>query len=578
MSANAHRITIHRLSAELLLEIFETAAEHFLRFSHVCGLWRRIIHGCSKFWSTIELHVSNDEADQQAAYWLLRAGSSLLSISIRDEEWEGSQRGEDDILVPLANVLRPSMNRCKELSISAWPPVIVNFFQVCASHTSHLAEISVTIPDSFYDVDSEDGRIAPLVIPFTLPPNETFTCASTTVVGWFPIFRSFGATVTELTIDGGASINHADDIMGMFESCPNLIKCSLSGGGEIPLGARSVLQSVSLLHLILLEIEYIAGAGDLLEWLVLPALEVLKVFDPLWEDTIRRALWRLFQSCVSFSKVSIIAGAEDTDTSFEFPGPSLALHSITHFELNSNRVAHSLLKRLTLPNVQELRIQKITADLAHHLASSSPHAHTVSLTAIVGSAGELPIVPLPTLISLRLSGSIELLDHFHLPQLRSLFLNGEVMPEEATRSEKVLLGLIERSAPPLVSLTLAWLRVSDQDLVSCLKALPHLRDLHLFGCTTTDFLLHALSVPFGPANRSIAGCLLPLLKRFEFHKTDLTATAFIAFLLFRNTTRYTEIESDDLPRRLEGKISFDYYTEFSQEDRLKILSLGPYME
>ncbi|KDQ13874.1 hypothetical protein BOTBODRAFT_66567 [Botryobasidium botryosum FD-172 SS1] len=494
--------TIHRLSAELLVEIFETATVHFkfLCFSHVCGFWRRIIHGCSKFWSTIELQASSDDADQHAAYWLLRAGSSLL--------------GDDAILVPLANVLRPAMDRCKQLSISASPPQLHGFFQTCAGHTPNLIELSIAIPQDFYDDESIGGRISPLYIPFTLPSNsEYLPRASIMFQGWFPIFSSFGASVTEPIVDGGASFSHTGDIMTMFASCPNLVKCSLSGYSELESGSRTVFHTVSLQHLVSLEMSSVPDVGNILEYLDLPSLKSLEVFDLLWDDAARRAFWRLFQSCPSLSKVSIARG--DENISPDFSGPSLTLHSITYFRLDSNPVTYPLLQRLTLPN-----------------ASSSPRAHTLSFSDITGSSDEPTIIPLPTLISLQIIGSIELLNYFHLPQLQYLHLDGESQSGDVARLEPMLLGLIERSAPSLVTLVLRQWRVSDQDLIPCLERLPHLEKFALHECTTTDVLLHALSMPSGPTNQGAASCLLPLLERFSFYKAGFTTTAFIAFLSF----------------------------------------------
>ncbi|KDQ18398.1 hypothetical protein BOTBODRAFT_63384 [Botryobasidium botryosum FD-172 SS1] len=575
-NTDSHRVTIHRLSAELLLEIFETAAEHFLRFSHVCGLWRRIIHGCSKFWSTIKLQAFSNEADQQAAYWILRAGGSLLSINVRacGEKWLESEKNEGNTIVPLASVLRPTMDRCKQLSISASPSQLDDFFRICAGHTSNLTELSVTIPFpvDFGDSDGDLDPTPPLYIPFTLPPNIEFpTRASINISGCLSIFSSFGASVTELIVGGSTPFRHIGDIMAMFESCPNLVKCSLIGPPAPRPGIRSVFRTVSLLRLVNLKMSGVTGAGSLLEYLNLPCLESLEVADFLWDDATRRTFWHLFQSCPSLSDFSV--HGLDVNTSSDFTGPLLALHSITRFRFHCT-AAYSLLRRLAFPNAQELRIGYIPASLAHHFASSSPRAHTVSFKPIIGSANGLPIIPFPTLISLKISGSIELLDHLHPLHLRSLSLSWW----DAELWEPILLRFVEHSAPRLARLVLRRSRVSDQDLISCLERLPHLEDLHLDVCTTTDALLLALSVSSGSTDRGVAdsSCLLPRLKRFRFYRAGFTAKAFIAFLLFRNIGRYAGIEG--VPPRIEGRIYFGSHAKIDRDDHLKILLLGPYLD
>ncbi|KDQ18402.1 hypothetical protein BOTBODRAFT_511498 [Botryobasidium botryosum FD-172 SS1] len=145
-----NNVPIHRLPPEVTLEIFKAhhlfvlawgrAALPMLRVAHVCRFWRHIIHQYRPFWSTISLNLDlchRLKLDQQAAFWLARAGNELLDITITASYITEFELRKDqpvhEYIVPLARVLCESIGHWRSLDIYGSPAEIYPFFANCVA-------------------------------------------------------------------------------------------------------------------------------------------------------------------------------------------------------------------------------------------------------------------------------------------------------------------------------------------------------------------------------------------------------------------------------------------------------------
>ncbi|KDQ21317.1 hypothetical protein BOTBODRAFT_25742 [Botryobasidium botryosum FD-172 SS1] len=577
---------MNRLPVEILSEIFKSDTESHLRCSHVCRRWRELIHRCSLFWSRIELCLLNPELDQHAAYWLKHAGSQPLSISIQCNLLLGQEDvpQDDDYLVPLALVLRGHMARCEELEIIALPPQIQCFMNVCAVETPLLRRLIIRLP---HDCRNDDegllfGNIwhPPLVVSFALPRNPPLPPRTLVKMdNWYPRFLSFGEAITELEIEGRVTISKTDDLLRMFRSCPNLVKCFLSGDVMKQIGeATPLAEPVALPHLTYLRIHYISDVENLLDALDLPSLQHLDIWELEWHEVMLGTFWDLFRSCTSLSSISLTYDSYCSETDLpDFAGDTLHLPSVTRFTCHGNIIVNALLRQLVLPNVQELKLRNVPSDIVHQLVSSSTQLCTAAFGGTMGTVEDPPIITLPTLSSLEITGTIDYINRLHLPQLSSLMLGHNVMSDDTPQLGTLLSTFVERSAPPLVTLKLDHLDVPDQPLIWCLERLPLLEVLSLRTCTTTDAVIHALS------SESTGDFIVPRLTYFTFQRTQITPAAFIAFLSSRLGRDWIPPESAAAAAggagarpRLEGKVSFQN-GPISQEDRATIRSMGNFL-
>ncbi|KDQ09175.1 hypothetical protein BOTBODRAFT_179192 [Botryobasidium botryosum FD-172 SS1] len=581
MSVTTRGMAISSLPVEILLEILEYNPASFLGASHVCSLWREAIHRRPLFWAVITLDVPDPEVDGKAAYWLQRAGGRSLAIKIRERK-PGRREMDvaDDYLVPLAKVLRESVDRWEKLSVEAYPGQLQRFFDSCAGHAPTLREITIISPLDDLDPISDAGtRYLPLHIPFTLPTNGTREAHTTVKArGCFPVFASFGTSITELSIEGWTTIGHTGDLLEMLQSCPNLTKChlALTGPPTRFLGRRNSFHHISLPHLADFQTWYIPDPESLLTNLDLPSLRVLGLSNIEWSDTLVVTLGSLLRASPLLAKISL------TDENYyeDSPAPPIlgelhTLNSVTHFTVYGNTIADLLLRRLTLPSVQELSIHDTPFEIVHQLISSSADLRKAFLRRAAVASG-VPILPLLRLTSLRIIDHIEILEYLHLPQLESLVL-GDVEwpshwpPDSIGRS---LLTLIERSAPPLVFLELISIDIPDDILLSCLKQLPHLEELHLCEYPMTDSLVRALSAPSEPTTHY---AFLPRLKKFKFYLTNITPNAFIEFIASRVGSALPADATGVLPL-IEGKITFEYDMPVTEEEYLGIQSYGDFVD
>ncbi|KDQ21307.1 hypothetical protein BOTBODRAFT_168600 [Botryobasidium botryosum FD-172 SS1] len=568
---------MNHLPTDILLEIFKFDCESFLRFSHVCCRWRALIHRCSLFWSRIGLRLFNPELDQQAAYWLERVSSRPLSITIQSKPFrrcaEGNQ--DDDYLVPLAGILREHMARCEELEINALPEQVRRFMEVCAGDTPLLRRVIIRLPYDYHkDMNYKCNIRYPCDIPFTLTTGHpSLPRAYVKFEGWSPSFSSFGAALTVLEIDGGYTIKRSDHLLSMLRSCPNLVKFYLSRDARREIGESPPAERVALPYLTDLCINNISDVDELIDWLDVPSLRNLTIWEFAWRGAMLGAFLDLFPTCPSLSNISLSCVLHRLETELpHFAGETLSLPAVTHFTFYGNTAASALLSQLVLPNVQELSLQNVPFDVIHQLVSSTTQLREASFEGSMKIVEGLPVITLPTLASLEIIGAIGCVDFLHLPQLASLKFGGADHSNPETPLGAPLSTLVERSAPPLATLKLERLNVPDQSLIWCLERLPLLEDLSLRSCAITDAVLHALSEP--DLAHQARSFIVPRLARFAFHRTRITPAGAISFLSSRLWDG-AAVGARWPP--LEGRITFDNHKSISRDDRATIRSMGDFL-
>lgn len=92
---NSTLATVHRLSEDLLIEIFQLSADEgaksFVRLAHICGRWKDIIHSIKRFWSEYDLfpeRLPDDYYPRPPPLELVkRSGTTPLTI------WDLPMRG-----------------------------------------------------------------------------------------------------------------------------------------------------------------------------------------------------------------------------------------------------------------------------------------------------------------------------------------------------------------------------------------------------------------------------------------------------------------------------------------------------
>ncbi|TDL27601.1 hypothetical protein BD410DRAFT_894670 [Rickenella mellea] len=106
-------------------------------------------------------------------------------------------------------------------------------------------------------------------------------------------------------------------------------------------------------------------------------------------------------------------------------------------------------------------------------------------------------IPLEKL-SITISGSSQvtilgyLLDHLYLPALSELTLMLD-LPVVTVRGWPHLLSLLSRSQCSLLRLTVKRIPILEEGLIECLRLIPHLQMLYLYGLRVSNVLLHSLA-------------------------------------------------------------------------------------
>ncbi|KDQ17097.1 hypothetical protein BOTBODRAFT_224868 [Botryobasidium botryosum FD-172 SS1] len=550
---------IERVPSEILLQIFEDCKDqvygdtksYLFGLSRVCRFWRSVIHTSPTLWSDIWLDVSTGMVEEQATYWLERAGETLLSITIlfpRRGKSDNDVRRKTDaesakaLPVRLAGIIGGVMHRWKKIALDVSPLEAQLFLDNCTGYTPNLLNLSLR-DFSFHDNNDESKT---LYIPFQRsglnPP------ASTSFSNFLPVFSSFGVAVAQLTIGATAARTRSIHYVDMLLSCPNLVTCRLVGTThDTPIGGLSDDVVVPLPRLINLQVSSIPDPEYLLGALRLEALQSLCVVDLEWGRAMPSALRRIFQTCGdSLTKVSI-KRAEDISRSDDDP-PSIPtwgrveLPSVKHFTFHADDVAYPLLQQLSLPQAQTLVLDGVPCGIAHSLMSSSLQLNSASFSDL---SGEVPqhasVATFPDLSLLSLGGeSLGILDYISTPHLNKLTLTdgGAYRP----LAGPALCCLILRSNPPIQWLVLFGVVITDEDAIWCLRRLPHIETIQITECPISDATLRALQIPLPLERHDGSEMLLPQLKTAHITSNIYTTPqAIMAFVTSRNASPSTAI-------------------------------------
>ncbi|KDQ17078.1 hypothetical protein BOTBODRAFT_172669 [Botryobasidium botryosum FD-172 SS1] len=260
-----------RVPAEILVQIFEIrlkdrgyghSTHDLLRFSLVYRFWRAAIQGCPTLWSDIWLDVPTCRSmERQAAYQLKRAGSTLLSLTIRFPYVYDVETPVAALPARLANIFRDTMVRWKSFEMHAHPHAVQSFLSRCAGSTPNLSKLTITFKDL------TRSFLPSLSIPFQRPVQAESGPPVVASIGHFlPRYASLGAAITRLSVRVLTFRLH--DFTTMLLSCPNLVQFDLAGSDSVRngrMGDTSHPVIVPLLHLLDLRMSYIDEPAPLLE-------------------------------------------------------------------------------------------------------------------------------------------------------------------------------------------------------------------------------------------------------------------------------------------------------------------------
>ncbi|KDQ16982.1 hypothetical protein BOTBODRAFT_221872 [Botryobasidium botryosum FD-172 SS1] len=573
--------SIRRLPLEVLLELFvvfqqlDPRPSHLLRISHVCRQWRQLIHGFSRFWSGLDLCVSNPEIDLQAAYWLERAGQQLLCISIRHD---GSNEPDGIIskstLLRLVHILRPSVPRWVSFLAQFLPSYAELFFEECRGPASRLRLFSIELVGPVYDHDI----LMPKSILLGSDPDTTPNASNEVwvhAIRCIPIFAPLGSRVTDLQLHIGGPIGFvsADDLLAMISSCPNITRLHLIGPRGQTLSEPLREESVVLPHLVELEIKCIREVDFLLRHTTFPTLRSLVLMGFEWCSEIVDILDHVFRTCESLAAVELRHGFDEGFSPGAISSNPIVATSLVKFHMDVDPIALPLLRLLVIPNVRDLDIRNAPFEIVHWLCSHSNFLHAASFSAISHLPPPHQITSFPTLASLYISDTPQLLDHVQTPRLENLTVCG--VSNRSSHLKSSLRSLIERSGPALLTLQLTHLVVADRDLVWCLQRLPLITRLDITACSVTDTLLRSLSTPISTEQGT--EWLLPRLKSIVLAgNSHMTPSGVIVFLKSRNSPHHLETNSTR-PPRVASDVTFaaSAHVEEGAMAEIRVSSLPP---
>ncbi|KDQ08645.1 hypothetical protein BOTBODRAFT_37798 [Botryobasidium botryosum FD-172 SS1] len=523
-----------------------------IKVSQVCRSWRQTLHDYTGFWADIDVTLGNHDPDLKAAYWLERAGQRPLTINIGTSWEDGDLDSAEQVflaehsVVRLGVVLRSCMDRWETVNIMVYHRRVLDvLLPIFAGYAPKLTSLSMEVLESApVSVDAQRPLI-PLLAPIG---RQIGVGLSVAIDSYIPRLTTFGRSITNLTVDCNFDTPWtSDDILQVFQSCPNLKECDLYLQGTGMIGIPSLDTPIPMLQLEELCINWVQDIENVLVVLQLPALESISLGQVDWSTEAMSALWDVFSSSQSLSAVTVTdeaPGYEDRLTAIApFHANPLALEAVTYFDAGGNPLTRPLLERITLPRVEILHLPGVPFEVVHRLLSSSPGLCSVWLSDATGIPPDSTHSPttLSALSHLYTRNCPGLLDDIHAPQLDSLHLlcpSGQVASSGAA-----LRAFIERSAPNLTALYLEKIDISDEEILECLGRLPSLRTLCFSACPISDAVLHALAVR--PPRTRYSERLLPHLKIIELTgNTGISPQGVVKLFASRNSNPKSHIKGN----------------------------------
>ncbi|KDQ11233.1 hypothetical protein BOTBODRAFT_57552 [Botryobasidium botryosum FD-172 SS1] len=563
LAASTTEALIHRLTDDALLHIFAKFCElaewgryscgtEVLNLARVCRRWKALIHGCSLFWSRIDLYLFDDcDPSPRVRFWLDRARASPLTIKI-SAEYGGEYVGYKLHMTRLARILRECMDRWASLTIQTRPDDANFFLRDCVGVVPMLEELQLDL-DSYQDEHWDDRSIS-IDIPFCGEPQpKNATCVTSINIPRFT--SSFGLVIASLTLRLTVAPLPFDKIVDALRSCPNLAKFHMeSRTCELrpwPLPSTDTISLPRLVHLYLDCSKQLEGL--MLALMRFPALESIHLsshsdYSPDITDT----LVQVFRTCSSLSSIALDGGAYYIDSIGISPtsatAPHITLPLVSKFYVRSNAINFPL-HHLRLSNVEDLHIESVHFDVAAHFLLNSHRLKSLKLFEIEETPPTNTPHSFPELTSVKTTASLEILDYIHAPQLLSIDISGEYFHYPTKIPLDPFLRLIDRSPPPLRFLRLGSVEFTENYTILCFEGLPFLETLRLGCCSTSDGVLHAL----GPPSSTQHDLLLPRLTEIDLmYNKNLTPSAIIEFLAFRNGPSRTA--AAPMPPRVRGLI------------------------
>ncbi|KDQ19680.1 hypothetical protein BOTBODRAFT_62968 [Botryobasidium botryosum FD-172 SS1] len=579
---------IQRLTDDALLDIFAELSverdEDSIRvdvksvvcLAGVCHKWRELVHGYSLLWSYIELDLETQrDVDLRATYWLDRARGRLLTIHIQLDPSRPPENTSDKQieLVRLARALQDSMDRWVSLTLYGHAFYIDIFLWHCSEAMPMLKwlDIDPEFRRSWEGFGDNNKAEVPIFIPFTSASDHHLCHDIRVDFSGVPKFTpSFGIAIADLTLRLDRAFNFpVDGILNALRSCPNLINLCLVCRSDI--GSPRSTGPIPLPKLVDLYLqcsyETIPTYVTLLQF---SALKLLSIPHIRWSPIVSSGLMRIFQACPFLTSIklghSASSGSAQAPNDLPLPTiPLITLPFVTEFHVHGDPCFFPYQRRLALPNVEELRLEVIPFDVALRFVSNTSRLRTLILLKVEEQPHTYTARhSFPALTSLNTSLFSGALDTIHAPKLVFLTIVGSI--SNSALSPAPVRRLVDRSAPPLISLDLQNVEIPDDDLLWCFERLSRLQSLALHACSTSDIVLHALAIPLPDQNTP----LLPRLNRIYFvYNDNITAAGVIAFLASRNGPS----QSAESPK-VEGFIQLSGSAELHEYEEMESYGLS----
>lgn len=522
--------TLYHIPNDIRLELFKLCifdTKSFLHVSHVCRSWRALVHDSPGFWTDITLYIRGHRPVGKAKYWLKRAGTLPLSVSILRGITERSARSEERNMEDIATTLQVALHRFHTLRPSG--PILLDtadiFFGILSGPAPLLQVLDIRVknPDRLNVVEDR------LNVAFSRG-GESIPNVRATFIGCYSNFPpSFARAITYLYLDINVGAEE-DNIARLLDSCTNLSHLELMSDLPSDIGTpmTDLIDKVTLPHLTTLRIEKINDPYYILELLDIPSLQHLWLDMFTWYPDMITNITEIIESCPSLSSIYLNGDHCDLDWSDDEDALSfdstttIALPLVESFGVLGNPSnAHGLLQRLVLPHVRKLEFERVSSDVVRRYIASTTDLTYLKLVAIMIKAHPFSSTPisLPALTRLEVVSSVEILNYLNTPSLTHLEIDGG---HRSSSSNPRLREMLQRCNPPLVSLGLSNIRkLSEGDLMAVLPQLSQLSHLKLVRCPLSNIFLRALykSESADPPTPRLE-TNLPVLSEIQFIELD----------------------------------------------------------